>query len=155
MSYLLERDALNGKEGRVFCTINGRQIEMFGTKKIQLDYSLEESDFKVVGTRLVQKKTTGITLTGTMDIYYGTTEFSDLIQNYIETGELPYFTMMVENDDPSSSLGTRTIALYNVKLQSGVLAMLDADSDFLVESVGFSFTGFKKIRDFNPPAQLG
>lgn len=155
MSYLLERDALNGKEGRAVCTINGRQVEMFGMKKLQLDYSLEESDFKVVGTRLVQKKTTGIQLTGTMDIYYGTPEFRNLIQNYIKTGELPYFTMQITNDDPASTVGTQTIAIYNVKLQSGVLAMLDADSDFLVESVGFSFTSFEFLSQFNRPAQLG
>jgi hypothetical protein len=155
MSYLLERDALNGKEGKAICTINGQQIEMFGMKKLQLDYSLEESDFKVVGTRLVQKKTTGITLTGTMDIYYGTPEFRNLIQNYIKTGQLPYFTMQVINDDPASSVGVQTIALYNVKLQSGVLAMLDADSDFLVESVGFSFTSFEILTSFRSPSQLG
>ena len=40
MAYLLERDAINGKEGRAFCTINGRQIEMFGLKKIQVDCNL-------------------------------------------------------------------------------------------------------------------
>ncbi len=155
MAYLLERDALNGKEGRAICTINGRQVEMFGMKKVQLDYSLEESDFKVVGTRLVQKKTTGISLTGSMDIYYGTPDFRNLIQNYIKTGSLPYFTMQVTNDDPASSVGIQTIVLYNVKLQSGVLAMLDADSDVLSESVSFSFTSFEYLDEFGRPIQLG
>ena len=155
MAYLLERDALNGKEGRAVCTIDGKQVEMFGMKKVQLDYSLEESDFKVVGTRLVQKKTTGISLTGSMDIYYGTPEFRNLIQNYIKTGTLPYFTMQITNDDPASSVGRQTIAIYNVKLQSGSLAMLDSDSDVLVESVGFSFTSFEILEEFHKPTQLG
>jgi hypothetical protein len=90
-----------------------------------------------------------------MDIYYGTPEFRNLVQNYIKSGELPYFTMQITNDDPASSVGIQTIAIYNVKLQSGVLAMLDADSDFLVESVGFSFTSFEILSSFNRPAQLG
>lgn len=155
MAYLLERDAINGKEGRAFCTINGRQVEMFGLKKIQVDSSFEESDFKVVGTRLVQKKTTGISLTGSMDIYYGTDDFVDLVQNYIKTGEIPYFTIQITNDDPASSVGVRTIVLYNVKLQSCPLSILDADADFLTETVGFSFTSFEKLSGFVRPAQLG
>jgi hypothetical protein len=128
---------------------------MFSVKKVQLDYSLESSDFKVVGTRLVQKKTTGISLSGSMDMYYGTPEFKKLIANYMATGALPYFTMQITNDDPASTVGVQTVAIYNVKLNSGVLAMLDADSDFLVESVGFSFTSFELLKQFNRPAQLG
>lgn len=155
MSYLLERDALNGKEGRVLCTIDGRQVEMFGVKKIQLDYDLEESDLKVVGTRLVQKKTTGITFSGEMEIYYGTPEFKRLIQNYIKSGDLPYFTMQITNDDPATTVGVQTIVLYNVKLQKGILAILDADSDFLTESVSFSFTSFELLSEFNAPVDLG
>ena len=155
MAYLLERDAINGKEGRAFCNISGRQVEMFGLKKIQVDSNFDEQDFKVVGTRLVQKKTTGVTLTGSMDIYYGTDDFVDLVQNYIQTGELPYFTIQITNDDPASTVGVRTMALYNVKLQSCPLSMLDADSDFLTETINFSFTSFKKLSGFTKPAVLG
>ena len=71
MSFLLERDALNGKSGSGFMTINGENHEMFGMKKFQSDAEFQEADFKVVGTTLVQKKTTGVSLTGTMTIYYG------------------------------------------------------------------------------------
>lgn len=155
MAYLLEKDAINGKEGRVFCTIDGRMVEMFSVKKVQIDYSLNETDFTVVGTRLVQKKTTGITLTGSMDIYYGTHDFKQLIADYVSSGKLPYFTMQITNDDPASSVGVQTVILYNVKITSGVLAMLDADSDVLTESVNFSFTSFKILESFVPPSQLG
>ena len=68
MSFLLERDALNGKTGKAFLTVNGRNNELFSIKKFQSDGEFQESDFKVVGTTLVQKKTTGVTLTGTMTI---------------------------------------------------------------------------------------
>ena len=56
-------------------TIDGQNIEMFGMKKFQSDAEFQEADFKVVGTTLVQKKTTGVTLTGSMTIYYGTAVF--------------------------------------------------------------------------------
>jgi hypothetical protein len=155
MAYLLERDTLNGKEGRAFCTINGQQVEMFSMKKIQVDSSLEEADMKVVGTRLVQKKTTGITFSGSMDLYYGTPQFRQMVYNYRKTGAMPYFTIQITNDDPATSVGRQTIILYNVKVQSLPLAMLDADTDILTETVAFSFTHFEIIDSFNAPAQLG
>ena len=152
--FLLERDALNGKEGKAFMTLNGRNIEMFSLKKFQSDAEFQESDFKVVGTRLVQKKTTGVSLTGSMTIYYGTPHFLRILQEYLKTGKLPYFTLQVTNDDPSTSVGTQTVAFYNVKLQKLPIDILDAD--FLEMEVSFSYTGIEVLNYFNDaPAQLG
>lgn len=156
MSFLLEHDALNGKEGSAFMTINGRNIEMFGMKKFQSDAEFQEADFKVVGTRLVQKKTTGVSLTGSMTIYYGTPHFLRLLQEYIKTGRLPYFTLQITNEDPSTSVGTQTVVFYNVKLQKLPVAMLDADADFLEMGVSFSYTSLEVLNYFNDvPEQLG
>ena len=156
MSFLLERDALNGKQGSAFMTINGQNIEMFNIKKFQSDAEFQETDFKVVGTTLVQKKTTGVTLTGTMTIYYGTPHFLRLLQEYLKTGRLPYFTLQITNDDPATSVGTQTVVLYNVKLQKLPVAMLDSDADFLEMEVSFSYTNIEVLNYFNDaPAQLG
>lgn len=155
MAFLLERDALNGKEGSAFATIDGRTVEMFQLKKLNADADFQEADFKVVGTRLVQKKTTGVQLTGSMTIYYGTPEFITLVQNYVKNGQLPYFTLQVINDDPSTSVGRQTVALYDVKLQSVPLVLLDADAEFLTEDVSFSFTSFEILESFTDPEQLG
>ena len=156
MSFLLERDALNGKQGSAFMTIDGQNIEMFNMKKFQSDAEFQETDFKVVGTTLVQKKTTGVILTGTMTIYYGTPHFLRLLQEYLKTGRLPYFTLQITNDDPATSVGTQTVVLYNVKLQKLPVAMLDADADFLEMEVGFSYTNIEVLNYFNDaPAQLG
>lgn len=156
MSFLLERDALNGKQGSAFMTIDGQNIEMFNMKKFQSDAEFQETDFKVVGTTLVQKKTTGVTLTGTMTIYYGTPHFLRLLQEYLKTGRLPYFMLQITNDDPATSVGTQTVVLYNVKLQKLPVAMLDADADFLEMEVGFSYTNIEVLNYFNDaPAQLG
>lgn len=155
MAYLLERDALNGKEGQGFMTIDGRNIEMFQIKNFQTNATFQEADFKVVGTRLVQKKTTGVELTGTMTLYYGTPEFINLVSNYLKTGQLPYFTLNITNNDPSTSVGVQTVAYYDVKLQSVPLSILDADAEFLTEDISFSFTSFEPLSSFTTPAQLG
>ena len=155
MSFLLERDALNGKEGKGFAGVNGRNIEMFGMKKFHTDADFQEADFKVVGTRLVQKKTTGVILSGSMTIYYGTPEFVGLVEVYLKTGKLPYFTLQITNDDPATSVGAQTIAFYNVKLQKVPIAILDADIEYLTEDVTFSYTSFEVLRSFVAPTQLG
>jgi len=155
MAFLLERDALNGKSGRAFMTLNGENLEMFGMKKFQSDAEFQESDFKVVGTTLVQKKTTGVSLTGSMTIYYGTPHFIRILNEYLKTGRLPYFTMQITNDDPSVSVGKQTVVLYNVKLQKLPVAILDADAEFMEMEVSFSFTGMEVLDYFNDPAQLG
>lgn len=155
MAFLLERDALNGKSGKAFATINGKNYEMFNLKKFQSDAEFQESDFKVVGTTLVQKKTTGVTMTGSCTIYYGTPIFLNMLQTYLKTGRLPYFTFQITNDDPSSSVGKQTVALYNVKLSKVPVAMLDADSEWLEEEVGFSYTNIEVLSAFHDPASLG
>lgn len=155
MSFLLERDALNGKNGKAFLTVNGRNNELFSIKKFQSDGEFQESDFKVVGTTLVQKKTTGVTLTGTMTIYYGTPLFLDMLQTYLKTGTLPYFTIQITNDDPSATVGTQTVALYNCKLSKVPVAMLDADAEWLEEEVTFSYTNLEVLNAFHAPAALG
>ena len=155
MSFLLERDALNGKSGKAFITVNGKNKELFGAKKINADGEFQESDFKVVGTTLVQKKTTGVALTGSMTIYYGTPLFLDMLQTYLKTGRLPYFTIQVTNDDPSSSVGVQTVALYNCKLSKVPVAMLDADAEWLEEEVSFSYTNVEVLNAFHNPDTLG
>ncbi|MBR3238765.1 MAG: phage tail tube protein [Oscillospiraceae bacterium] len=155
MAFLLERDALNGKSGSAFLTVDGENHEIFQMKKFQSDAEFQEADFKVVGTTLVQKKTTGVTLTGSMTIYYGSPYFLDLLQQYLKTGKLPYFTLQIRNDDPSTSVGTQTVALYNCKLTKVPVAMLDADSDWLEEEVTFSYTGLEVLDYFHDPEALG
>lgn len=156
MAYLLEQDTLNGKEGRGFWTDqDGNVHEIVNAKNIKTDAALEESDMKVVGTRIVQKKTTGIQYSGTMNIYYGSPEFKQMIAHYAKTGIMPYFTLQVTNDDPATTVGRQVIVYYNCKIQSSTLSMLDVDADMLTEDVPFTFTSFEIIEGFKAPARLG
>lgn len=155
MSFLLERDALNGKSGSGFITINGENHQMFGMKKFQSDAEFQEEDFKVVATNLVQTKTTGVKLSGTMTLYYGSPYFLQLLNDYLKTGKLPYFTMQIENDDPSTSVGTQTVVYYNVKLNKLPISKLDAETSSLDMEVGFTFTNVEVLNWFHDPEQLG
>lgn len=155
MAFLLERDALNGKQGKAFVTIDGVNNELFSIKKFQADVEYQKNDFKVVGTTTVQQKTTGAKKTGSMTIYKGTPIFVEMAKEYEKNGKVVYFDMQVTNSDPASSVGSQTIAYYGCSLDKIPLGMLDADADFLEEEVGFSYTSFEVLENFHAPAQLG
>lgn len=156
MGFLLEQDALNGKSGKAFMTYNGQNIELFGLKKFDSNAEFDEADMKVVGTVRTQKKTTGVTMTGSATIYYGTPYFLRVLKEYLVTNKMPLLTFQITNDDPSTSVGKQVVALYNVKLSKVPIAILDAEADFLEEEIEFSFTDFEPLTEFsNAPAQLG
>lgn len=155
MSFLLEQDSLNGKSGSAYAIINGENVEMFGLKKFESNAEFQESDFKVVGTNLVQKKTNGVSLTGTATVYYGTPVFLNMLTEYLKTGKLPLFTFQITNDDEGSTVGRQVVALYNVKLQKVPIALLDADAEVLTEEISFSFTGVEVLNAFGSPEKLG
>lgn len=156
MGFLLEQDALNGKSGKAFAVVNGNNVEMFGLKKFESNAEFQTADFNVVGTNVTQKKTKGVTMTGTATIYYGTPVFLDMLAEYLKTGILPHFTFQITNDDAGSSVGKQVVALYNVKLDKVPIALLDDSVDYLTEEISFSFTGMEVLTPFNAaPAQLG
>ena len=159
MSYMLAKDALNGKQGKAFITLHkdtGDEIhELFSAKKVQTKVDYQKADFKVIGTTTIQKKTTGASKTGTMTIYLGTPLFTEMAREYEANGKVLYFDMQVTNEDASTSIGKQTIAYYDCSLDSIPLSILDADADFLEQEVGFSYTTFEVLDSFNDPATLG
>ena len=44
MSYLLARDTVNGAEGKIFVTRDGRNIEVCGMKNIQTNAEIQSND---------------------------------------------------------------------------------------------------------------
>lgn len=155
MSFLLEQDSINGKSGKAFAIIDGVVEEIFGLKKFESNAEFQLADFTVVGTNVTQKKVKGVTMTGSATIYYGTPIFLEMLQNYLKTGVLPYFTFQITNDDQSTSVGKQVVALYNVKLDKVPIALLDDSADFLTAEITFSFTGMEVLEGFHKPSQLG
>lgn len=155
MSYILEKDLINGKQGTAIVTINGQNHTLFHCRKIEAKTTFNKADIKVTGTTTIQKKPTGQTKTGTLNMYYGSPYFVDLAHEYEKTGKTLYFDLMIENNDPTTSVGARRIALYGCSLDEIPIAKLDADADALDEELGFSFTSWEKLENFHDPAQLG
>lgn len=153
--YLLERDALNGKEGSGFATINGEVVEIFRFRNFSLNAQFDEADFKVVGTRKKQKKTTGIQMNWNATVYMGMNNWADIVNTYLKTGQCTYFTMQITNDDPNVTIGKQTILIKECKLTSADIIKLDADADFLDQSISGTALDFDALEQFTPPAVIG
>lgn len=159
--YLLERDALNGKEGSAFVTRRDpntgveETFELFRIKNLTVDAEFQTVPFKVVGTRIEQKKITGLAFTGSMVIYYGTPEWIKIVQDYVDYGFLPVVTLKLVNRDPSTTVGGQSVILNNVKIEKIPLVKMDAEADWLEMDVSFSFTDFAVEEYFQQPDTLG
>lgn len=145
-------DAISGQEGTAFATIDGENHEMFYVKSIRATAQKQKADFKALGRRGTQKKTTGWSGTGTMTIYYVTSKFRQMMYDYIKDGKDTYFDIMITNDDPNSTVGKQVTTLTGVNLDEVVMAALDVEADVLDEDVPFTWDGVQMSDKFVDPA---
>lgn len=139
MAFLKASDTISGQEGRAYATINGLVEEMFYIKTLEATAEKNKAEVKTLGRRGVQHKATGWSGSGSMTIYYVTSRFRQLMYDYISKGIDTYFDVTVTNEDPSSSIGSQTVTLKGVNLDSVIMASLDTESDALEEDVDFTF----------------
>ena len=150
MALLNTQDTISGKEGRAYAKINGSNEELFFAKTVEANVEKNKSEVKALGRRMTGHKTTGMSGTGSMTIYYMSPLFRSVIKEYKDTGKDLFFDLVIENDDPASAAGKQSVLLMDVNLDSTVLAMLDADSDDpLEEDVDFTFEDFDILTPFN------
>lgn len=156
MAYLLAKDTVNGAEGSIVVTRNGRNYVIAGMRNIRPVGNIQSRKMSVVGTRNIQDKPNGVELTGTGNIYYGFDMFRDMVLNYINTGVLEEFDIQITNQDPATTIGTEVTAYYGCHLTGEIpLSMLDSESSMLNYDFNFTYTRVQRLQDFNAPAQLG
>ncbi len=154
--YLLAKDTVNGAEGKVFVTRDGKQIEVAGMMNINTYAEIQGKEMRVVGTRTIQNKANGAKQTGKGNIYYGTSLWTDMVLEYINTGNMPQFDLQITNNDPSSSVGSQSIAYYGCELTGSIpLSILDSEEAMLNYEFNFTYTRVAKLRSFNEPASYG
>ncbi len=156
MSFLLERDTLNGAAGKAVIIQDGQVKDLFGAKNVKTQAEISSSDMKVIGTKKAQQKPGSVKQTGTMTVYYGTPLFLEMLAQYVRTGVMPYFNLQVTNDDPTATVGVQTVAYYDCKLTGTIpLSVLDAEADMLTMDVSFSYEDFEPLSSFHDPAATG
>lgn len=149
MAKLKSFDPISGKEGVAYAKINGNNEELFFAKTIEASVEKAKSEIKAIGRRMTGHKTTGMSGSGKMTLYYLTPLFRQMLGQYKDTGVDIYFDLVVENNDPSSSAGKQTTLLMDCNLDSVVLTKLDGDSDDpLEEDADFTFEDYDILQEF-------
>ncbi|MEG1477984.1 MAG: phage tail tube protein, partial [Clostridiales bacterium] len=81
--FLKIQDAVDGKLGSVYFTIEGRRYEIPGIQKIEAHDSVKERSMKTVGTVKTQTAVAGVEGSGSMTIhYYAVATFGRMIDHY-------------------------------------------------------------------------
>ena len=149
MAKLKSYDPISGKEGVAYAKINGNNEELFFAKTIEASVEKTKPEIKAIGRRMTGHKTTGMSGSGSMTLYYLTPLFRQMLKQYKDTGVDIYFDMVVENSDPASSAGKQTTLLMDCNLDSVLLTKLDADSDDpLEEDADFTFEDYDILEEF-------
>lgn len=146
--YMKAEDAISGKEGALYATIDGEIKQVAECKNVSAKITKNKTDFKSLGYRGTQHKATGWSGTGTLVIHYATSTFAKMMIDYAKTGKDKYFTLQVINEDPTSGIGRQTINLYDVNLDESEVAKLDNDADFLDQSMNFTFSDIDMTDEF-------
>ncbi len=151
MAYLRAQDTISGQEGKITFDIDNN-VEFGGfVKKVEAKFEKQKTEVKTLGKRGTQHKANGWNGTGSFTLYYVTSKFRKMALDYAKNGKDVYFTVTVENDDPTSTIGKQTVVLYNCNIDSMILASVDVDSEVLEEDMEFTFDDFDILDEFGNP----
>lgn len=156
MPYLLAQDTVNGAEGSIFITRNGKNQQIAGMRNINTQAEIQSIDMKVIGTRLIQDKPNGVKMTGSGNIYYGSNVFLDMLLEYIKTGVMPEFSIQIINKDPATTIGQQNMVYYGCKLTGTIpMSILNDEEELLNYDFSFSISKVSRLTAFKDPKKLG
>ena len=150
-AYMKAKDAISGKEGSLYATINGQVIQVAECKSINAKITKNKTEFKALGYRGTQHKATGWSGSGTLTIHYASSRWAKMMIDYAKKGIDTYFKLQIINEDPTSSIGKQTVTLIDVNFDEAEIAKIDTDAEFLDETMNFTFSDvdmpdkFKKL----------
>lgn len=149
MKIMETKNAVSGKEGMLFLTINGQSLEYAEITKFDAKVEYTKAAVKRIGARMEGSKIVGAKGTGNMSVYYHRPEMRAMALEYIRSGKSPMFDAMVVNDDVTSDAGKQTTLVKNIVPDSALIAMLDGDSDdVLKEDIPFTYDDFDFLNQF-------
>ena len=139
MAYLRAKDTINGALGTCFAIIDGNRYEIMQAKNVEAKVEKTKSEIPILGLTSKQHKAGGWNGTGTMEVYYISSLFRQIMLEYMKNGVDTYFELLITNEDPTSATGKQTVLLKGVNINSMVITKLDIEKDALDETMTFTF----------------
>lgn len=143
------RDAMHGAQGRAFVTIDGKRYLFAQLINIQADMEKTKTKVPIMGRVGKGNKATGAEYSGSATFHFNTSIFRDLLKHYKDTGEDVYFDIQITNDDKTARVGRQTIVLIDCNLDGGIIALLDADEEYLEDEFEFTYEDWDMPEQFD------
>ena len=147
-AYMKASDAISGKEGSLYATIDGKVIQVAECKSINAKITKNKTEFKALGYRGTQHKATGWSGSGTLTIHYASSRWAKMMIDYAKKGIDTYFKLQIINEDPTSKIGKQTVTLIDVNFDEAEIAKIDTDAEFLDETMNFTFSDVEMPDEF-------
>jgi len=148
MNILQAEDTVNGREGIATAIINDQVVELMELANINISIEKDKTEFKAMGTRNTQNKTTGWKGTGSANVRYVSSRWAEMLQRYVKDGVDTYFTIVVTNEDPGSATGKQVVQVLGCNIDSADIAKLDVDAEILDQDIDFTFNDFNILESF-------
>lgn len=142
------KDAVSASQAECFVTINGNRFNFMQAINLEARVNKIKSKVPILGKTGKGNKTTGWDGTGSATFHYNTSIFRELLYHYKNTGEDIYFDIQLTNEDPGSIVGRQTVILKDCNTDGGLLALFDADAEYLEDDFDFTFEDFELPESF-------
>ena len=143
MAFIRGEDAINGTEGTLQITINGRVETLARVLSFEANVDLNKSEFQPIGDQWTRHKVNGRSGSGSMTLLYGTPLFIELLRS----GTMPAIRLIATNDDRASRSGRQTIALEDVSFDNLPISRLES-GDHVEVDADFTFSGITALENF-------
>ncbi|MDF2925888.1 MAG: hypothetical protein K0R57_4802 [Paenibacillaceae bacterium] len=151
MPFFQEKDAISGKQGKAFITLEGKVEELFYAKSLEATIEKNKVDVPILGRTNTPQRSAGWSGSGTLTVYYVTSKFRQLMRAYIKTGQDFWFDLQVVNEQPGSAAGRQTVVLKGCNIDSISAAQFDDSSDdMLADEIPFTFNDYEVVEEFKP-----
>lgn len=142
------RDAVAGSQGRAYVIIEGSRYLFAQLINIEARMDKTKTQVPIMGRTGKGNKSTGWEGTGSATFHFNTSIFRQLLKRYKDTGEDIYFDIQTTNEDGSAKVGRQTTILKDCNLDGGIIASLDADAEYLEDSIDFTFEDWDMPEEF-------
>ena len=146
------QDAVSANFAECFVTLNGVRRSMLMAKDFEGKATINTKEVPRLGAVVVGHKAQTVVLAFSMTIYKCTEVFDDVIEQFINTGVMPAFTIQTSTEDPATTVG-RSTKIYNDCVLDGdvLLSMFKAEGDFVEQSIeGFCDSFSRPEKHTNP-----
>jgi hypothetical protein len=144
------RDAVSGSAAKCYITLNGRRKNVLHLTDFESKTSISKQQVPILGKVGFGNKAAGMAGTWSATAHFNQSDFREVALHYQRTGEMPYFEIVVTNEDKTSSVGRQTIVHYDCLITDDVtLAKFEAGDALLTEEISGTFETFDMPEKFN------